>query len=146
MSPGSPTWSGSTAGRSWTIGPSTRKAWATSSAMYWSTRSAIILACPIRTWPGSRPGWSRARATYSPVGFAPLLLALFALHNRPYPQDLPYPDGTCTDGKVHKAGRRRGALEDHQCRHRHDHPQAVFEDHQAHRPRQGAFLRAALQG
>ena len=32
-----------------------------------------------------------------------------------------------------------------QCRHRHDHPQAVPEDHQAHRARQGPVLRDALQ-
>ena len=32
-----------------------------------------------------------------------------------------------------------------QCRHRHDHPQAVSEDDQAHRARQGPVLRDALQ-
>ena len=48
-------------------------------------------------------------------------------------------------GKVHRARRRRRAAEDDQCRHRHDHPQAVPEDDQAHRAGQGPVLRAALQ-
>ena len=38
-------------------------------------------------------------------------------------------------GKIHDAARRRRAAADDQCRHRHDHPQAVPEDHQAHRAR-----------
>src|SRR5882724_5254904 len=49
-------------------------------------------------------------------------------------------DREAIDGKVHHTGRRRGAPEDHQCRHRHDHSEAVPENHQAHRPWQGAFL------
>ena len=36
-------------------------------------------------------------------------------------------------------------LRDHQCRHRHDHPEAVSEDDQAHRARQRAVRRDALQ-
>ena len=40
--------------------------------------------------------------------------------------------------------RRRGPFADDQCRYRHDHPQAVPEDHQAHRAGQGAVRRDAL--
>ena len=49
-------------------------------------------------------------------------------------------------GKIRQARRRRGAAADRQCRHRHDHPQAVPQDAQAHRARQGPVLGAALQG
>ena len=49
-------------------------------------------------------------------------------------------------GQVHQARRRRNAAEDDQCRYRHDHPEAIPEDHQAHRAWQGPVLREALQG
>jgi 3-isopropylmalate dehydratase small subunit len=41
--------------------------------------------------------------------------------------------------KFYHARRRRGAAQDDQCRHRHDHPQAVSQDHQAHRSGHGLF-------
>ena len=40
--------------------------------------------------------------------------------------------------KFTSARGRRGAAEDDQCRYRHDHPEAVSEDDQAHRPGQAA--------
>ena len=49
-------------------------------------------------------------------------------------------------GKIHHAARRRRAAADGQCRHRHDHPQELPEDHQAHRPEGRAVLRDALDG
>ena len=40
--------------------------------------------------------------------------------------------------------RRRGAAQDHQCRYRHDHPEAVPEDDQAHGSGHGPVRRDAL--
>ena len=48
-------------------------------------------------------------------------------------------------GQVHHAGRRRRAAEDDQCRHRHDHPEAISEDDQAHRSWHRPVLGEALQ-
>ncbi len=53
--------------------------------------------------------------------------------------------GNPRDGQIHDIDRRRRAARDRQCRHRHDHPQAISEDDQAHRPRRRPVLGDALQ-
>ena len=55
------------------------------------------------------------------------------------------PEGSERDAALHRAHRRRRAAQDRQCRHRHDHPEAVPEDDQAHRPRHGPVRGDALQ-
>ena len=40
---------------------------------------------------------------------------------------------------IHHTDRRRRAAAHDQCRYRHDHPEAISEDHRAHRPRQDLF-------
>src|SRR6185437_160124 len=49
------------------------------------------------------------------------------------------------NAEIRNPDRRRGADADRQYRHRHDYPQAVFEDDQAHRPRRRPVLGDALQ-
>ena len=49
-------------------------------------------------------------------------------------------------GQIHQAHRRRRADADRQCRHRHDHPEGLSEDDQAHRARHRPVRRDALQG
>ena len=44
------------------------------------------------------------------------------------------------NGELHRSDRGRRTAAAGQCRYRHDHSQAVSEDHQAHRPRLGAVL------
>ena len=48
-------------------------------------------------------------------------------------------------GTIQEAGRRRRPPQHDQCRHRHDHPQAIPENHPPHRPGQGPVRRDALQ-
>src|SRR5882757_80977 len=48
-------------------------------------------------------------------------------------------------GTIQQARGRRCPPEHDQCRHRHDHPQAISEDHPSHRIGQGAVRRDALQ-
>src|SRR5712671_152605 len=50
------------------------------------------------------------------------------------------------DGQVHQARRRRRPASDDQRRHRHDHPEAVPQDHQAHRAWHRPVLGEALPG
>ena len=118
------------AARSSTTGPSTRTAWAPSSPTCWCTRSATISASRTTTSKRSRRRWiDRFRSN-----------ALRDTHSAPDRKQ------TTSHGKIHHPGRRRRADEDDQCRHRHGHPQAIPEDHQAHWARQGPVFRDALQG
>ena len=83
-------------------------------------------------------GASKSRPlTQGSTGVPPRVISTVHRHRNDFSQD-------CKNGKVHHARRRRRAAQDDQCRHRHDHPQAVSQDHQAHRARQGPVLGEAL--
>ncbi len=69
-------------------------------------------------------------------------------HFQPQGRGFPFPQKALwsgAHGKIHPSRRRRGAAQHDQCRYRHDHSQAISENHSPHGPGQGAVRRAALQ-